>query len=71
MAHQIPEADTAPNPSTPQALPDPLQDEHDQLQTLCQRLEAAAAALLRLRDRLQAQASECRGCDAGSRARRR
>jgi hypothetical protein len=59
MAYRIPEADSASDPSTPQALSaDPLQAEHDQLQALCQRLEAAAAALLRLRDKLQAQASE-------------
>ncbi len=59
MAHRIPDADATPKASAPQTLPaDPPLDEYDQLRTLCQRLEAAAAALLRLRDKLQAQATE-------------
>jgi hypothetical protein len=64
MAHRIPEADTTPESSTPRSREaNPLKGEHDQLQSLCRRLETAAAALIRLRDRLQAHASECRGCD--------
>jgi hypothetical protein len=59
MDYRIPDADAAPPASPSQALPpDPLQDEHDRLRILCQRLETAAASLLRLRDKLQAQASE-------------
>jgi hypothetical protein len=59
MAHRIPEADSTSDPSTPRApQTDPLEGEYDRLQTLCQRLEAAAATLLRLREKLQAQASE-------------
>ena len=61
MAQQIEEAHLTPSRSTSQA--DPFQDEHDQLHALCERLEAAAAALLRLRGKLLAQASQCRGGD--------
>ena len=65
MAHRIPEADPTPNLSVPRSPDaDPLEGEHDRLRALCQRLEIAAATLLRLRDRLQAHASECRSCDA-------
>ncbi len=59
MTHQIGEADSHFGSSTSQpAQAAALQEEHERLQVLCQRLEAAAAALLRLRDKLQAQVSE-------------
>ena len=66
MAHQIQEADTVPipSPSTPQPAPaDILQNERDHLQVLRRRLGAAAEALARIHDQLQARASRCHGGD--------
>ena len=64
MVRTSQEADPTPKPSTPQSLQaEPLEGEANRLQALCKRLETAAEALIRLRDRLQVRASEWRGCD--------
>ncbi len=64
MAHQIHKADSVASPSMPQPFPaDVLQRERDHLQALRWRLEAAAEALSRVRNQLQAQASGCQGGD--------
>ena len=58
MVHPTREADIVPSPSTPRPpSADPLQRERDHLQALRRRLEAAAEALARVRDQLQARAS--------------
>ncbi len=63
MAHQIQEADNVPSPSSQSVGADAFQGERDHLQALRRRLEAAAEALARVRDQLQARAAECQGRD--------
>jgi hypothetical protein len=62
MAYQIREADTVLSPSPPLG-PDTLQGERDRLEAIRRRLEAAAEALARVRDQLQARAPGYRGWD--------
>ncbi len=63
MAHPISETDTVPNPTPSFLSADALQSERDHLQALRRRLEAAAEALARVHDHLQARASGCQGGD--------
>jgi hypothetical protein len=64
MAHQIQEAHTVSSPSTPPSRrADTARSEHEHLQALRRRLEAAAEGLSRVRDQLQARAPGYRGWD--------